>query len=329
MTYSREVYAARIEDLAATADASITTAARCRIMSNAQAASPRAQQNEGASQAAAFSFLTSLATEVSSGVVNLPCFPDVVIRIRKALDDPEAKLSQTVQIISTEPRLAARLVQAANSAAFNPAGKSVTDLKAAVTRLGQRPVQSAVMAFAVQQLRLAPSLRDIAQPLNRLWEESVAVAAICQVIAKRTSLGPEEAFLTGLLHGIGRLYIMVRAAGQMKALATDQAFMDMLDSWHPGIGKAVLENWGFAEPVCDALGSQFDYEHGGEEIPLDLTDVLVAGLVLAMERREPEPRTIDIEGVAAFERLRITPEDCNNILQAAELQLESLHAALG
>lgn len=69
------------------------------------------------------------------------------------------------------------------------------------------------MAFAVQQMRLAPALRSISKPLNVLWEESISVASICQVIARRTSVNPDEAFLTGLLHGIGRLYIMVRAVG--------------------------------------------------------------------------------------------------------------------
>jgi len=100
----------------------------------------------------ALEFLRSLAAEVSGGTVNLPCFPDVVIRIRKALADPEARLTQTVKIVGAEPRLAARLLQAANSAAFNHSGKPLTDLRAAITRLGHRAVQSSAMAFAVQQL---------------------------------------------------------------------------------------------------------------------------------------------------------------------------------
>ena len=54
--------------------------------------------------------------------MNLPCFPDVVMRIRKALAEPEVSLTEIVKIVGTEPRLAARLLQAANSAAFNPAG---------------------------------------------------------------------------------------------------------------------------------------------------------------------------------------------------------------
>src|SRR3984957_5861142 len=225
-------------------------------------------------RAAALQFLGGLAAEVSGGNVNLPCFPDVVIRIRKALADPDARLTQTVRIVGAEPRLAARLLQAANSATFNPSGKPLTDLRAAVTRLGHRAVQSSAMAFAVQQMRLAPALRTIAQPLNILWEESISVASICQVIARRTPVSPDEAFLTGLLHGIGRLYIMVRAVGKSNALQGDRSFADMVDGWHPAIGKAVLENWGFSEPMSEAISDQYDYDHTGQGGP-DLTDILV------------------------------------------------------
>jgi HD-like signal output (HDOD) protein len=264
---------------------------------------------------------------VSAGTVNLPSFPDVVIRIRKALADPDAKVNQLVKIIGTEPRLAARLIQAANSAAFNPTGKPLTDLRAAITRLGQRAVQSSAMAFAVQQMRLAPALRTIAKPLNILWEESIAVASICQVIARRTHVSPDEAFLTGLLHGIGRLYIMVRAVGKSTRLNGAQFFLEMVESWHPAIGKAVLENWGFAEAMSDAVGLQGDYEHGGREP--DLTDILVVSVVLALVLRQPGPRTVEMDGIASFQRLGLTGQDCAKVLKHAEHQLGSLHASLG
>jgi HD-like signal output (HDOD) protein len=276
----------------------------------------------------ALAFLRHLATEVSGGTVNLPSFPDVVIRIRKALSDPDARLAQTVKIIGAEPRLAARLLQAANSVAFNPTGKPVTDLKAAVTRLGYRGVQSFSMAFAVQQMRLAPALRSIAKPLNVLWEESITVASISQVIARRTPVNPDEAFLTGLLHGIGRLYIMVRAVGKSSVLQGDHAFADMIDGWHPAIGKAVLENWGFAEPMSEAVGLQGDSEHGGKA-EADLTDVLIAAVALTAVLREPGPRTVDTDGIHSFRRLALTTQDCADILKHAEYQLGSLHATLG
>jgi HD-like signal output (HDOD) protein len=279
-------------------------------------------------RASALAFLGNLATEVSKGTVNLPCFPDVVMRIRKALAEPEVGLTEIVKIVGTEPRLAARLLQAANSAAFNPAGKHLTDLRAAITRLGHRPVQSAAMSFAVKQLRLAPALRTISKPLNVLWEQSISVAAICQVVARRTRVSPEEAFLTGLLHGIGRLYIMVRSVGKSDELGQDPSFVDMIASWHPAIGKAVLQNWGFDDHMCEALGDQDDHDRSGKSEP-DLTDILVVAVALARVLREPGPRSVETDRIKSFARLRLTAQNCAEILRHAEHQLGSLHAALG
>jgi HD-like signal output (HDOD) protein len=279
-------------------------------------------------RASALAFLGNLASEVSKGTVNLPCFPDVVMRIRKALAAPDVGLTEIVKIVGTEPRLAARLLQAANSAAFNPAGKHLTDLRAAITRLGHRPVQSAAMSFAVNQLRLAPALRAISKPLNVLWEQSISVAAICQVVARRTRVSPEEAFLTGLLHGIGRLYIMVRSVGKSDALYRDPTFVDMIASWHPAIGKAVLENWGFDDHMCEAVGDQNNHDRSGKNEP-DLTDIIVVAVALARVLREPGPRSVDTDDIKSFARLHLTSQNCAEILKHAEHQLGSLHAALG
>ncbi len=279
-------------------------------------------------RAAALQFLGRLAAEVSSGTVDLPCFPNIVIRIRNALADPATTAEQTVTIVGAEPRLAARLLQTANSAAFNHSGKPLTDLRTAITRLGHQLVQSAAMAFAVQQMKDESSLRSIVKPLNDLWIESISVASICHVVARRTKISPEEAFLTGLLHGIGRLYIMVRAVGKAGELGDQEAFMELVSGWQASIGKAVLENWGFAEEMSEAVGNQGEYDRRRKH-EADLTDVLIASIVLGEALKMPVPRTVDMQGVNAFPSIGLSAPDCAAILTHAEYQLASLKDALG
>lgn len=275
----------------------------------------------------ALDFLRYLAAELSAGVVELPCFPDVIVRIHQALMDPLTTLERQARIVGTEPRLAARLMQTANSVAFNTGGNPVTDLRAAITRLGQQLVHSVAMTCAVQQMQSAPALKSIAEPLNSLWRQSIAVASICQVVARRTKVSADEAFLTGLMHGIGRLYIMVRATGQLRD-APEATLMDQITGWHPSIGKAVLENWGFSEKMCDAVGAQADQQRvvRGEA---DLTDVLIASICLSQALASPAPRNIDMAGINAFPRIGLTAEEADAILSHAECQLASLYEALG
>jgi HD-like signal output (HDOD) protein len=187
-------------------------------------------------RAAALAFLQKLASEVSEGSIDLPCFPDVVIRISTALADPRTTSEHVVTIVGAEPRLAARILQTANSAAFNTSGKRLTDLRSAITRLGHQMVHGTAMSYAMQQMKNEASLRSVVRPMTELWNKSIAVASISRIIAQRTRVSPDEAFLTGLLHGIGDLYIMARAATQAPGLGGENSWLELLVGWQASIG---------------------------------------------------------------------------------------------
>ena len=93
------------------------------------------------SDSIAHAFLNDLASELSGGALNLPCFPDTVPRIRHVLNDPNCSADDVVTVVAAEPRLSARLIQTANSVVFNTSGQKNSDLRLAVTRLGQDLVQ--------------------------------------------------------------------------------------------------------------------------------------------------------------------------------------------
>ncbi len=278
-------------------------------------------------RAAALAFLQNLAAEVSEGSIDLPCFPNVVIRISTAMADPNTTSDHVVTIVGAEPRLAARILQTANSAAFNSTGKPITDLRAAITRLGHQMVHGTAMSYAMQQMKNESSLRSILQPMTDLWNKSIAVASISRIVAGRTRLNSDEAFLTGLLHGIGNLYIMARAATHAKGMGNENSWLDLLSGWQASIGKAVLESWGFAEELCEAVGEQTDHERRWKHAA-GLADVLIVSLALADALNAPEPRVAAIDGANAFLTVGLRTEDCPAILAEAEKQISLVHEAL-
>ncbi len=91
----------------------------------------------------AFDFIRSLAAELSGGQVDLPSFPEIALKVRRILADPDAKVDQIVRVVGSEPALAARLLRIANSASINRSGKNVTDLRTAIARIGHNRVRSA------------------------------------------------------------------------------------------------------------------------------------------------------------------------------------------
>jgi HD-like signal output (HDOD) protein len=287
-------------------------------------------------EAPALEFLRCIADDLARGPLNLPCFPDIVPRVRGAINDPRSTPDDLVRIAGTEPRLAARLIQTANSAVFNPSGKPLTNLRQSVTRLGHHLVQSVTMVFAIQQMKAEASLRPVAKPLAKLWEKSIAVASICQVLANQLKVPPDKVFLTGLVHGIGHFYIMVRAAAPSSGLDYADLPGELVADRHPQLGRSVLEKWNFEPVVCEAIGRQNDYARSSSHSAsssasrsADITDVVIAGVVLAESLLDCQGDLTRCGGVTAFERLRLGPKELAATLKHTEYRLLSLRETLG
>lgn len=276
----------------------------------------------------AFAFVQTLAAELSSGKVDLPSFPDIALRVRQVLADENVTPEKVVRVVGSEPALAARVLQIANSVALNPSGKAVTELRTAITRMGFNMVRSAAIAFAMAQLKKVDSLKGLEQPLEALWNRSALVAAMSFVIARRlTQVNPDTAMLAGLLHGIGRLYILTRAS-RHPALFADQANYRAIErDWHASIAKAVLENWEMAEEIVQAVSEYEDLEreHAG---PADLTDVLTVGHLLASYHEHPETLELNMQGVAACSRMELDGAAYARLIEESASEVAALRQAL-
>jgi HD-like signal output (HDOD) protein len=282
-----------------------------------------------ASTARAFEFVTGLAAELSSGKIDLPSFPDVAIRVRRALGDDASTVDQVVRIIGSEPALAARLLKMSNSAALNRSGKQVTDLRTAIARMGYNMVRSAAISFAMAQIRASANLKGLEKPLHELWRTSTYVAAFCYVLAKNhTQRNPDEAFLAGLLHGVGRLYILTRTPQFPDLLGDPASLAELTRDWHAAVAKAILENWDMDEELVQAITEQDDCarEHSA---PADLTDVLVVANLMTTYLEHPESLLLNMAGVTGFTMLGLDENNCTQALKESRAEIEALRQALG
>ncbi len=291
--------------------------------SQMQTTSPASRQ---APPDVAVDFLARLGEELRQGPLNLPCFPDLIPRVRQALDDPDSTVDEIVRIVGAEPRLSARLIQTANSVVFNPSGNPVPNLKAAITRLGHHLVQSVAMAFVIQQAKADPMLRPVAQPLQELWNKSMAVATVCNFIARRIKVPADKVFLTGLMHGIGHFYIIVRCSEPDSPLRYEQLPQELVAQCHPTLGLAVLRKWGFEDIVSNAVAWQHDYQRQSRHAA-DIVDVLIASVVMAEVVLFDDDLARTSE-VTAFARLKLNTADLHAILNHTRHSLRSLQDAL-
>ena len=277
----------------------------------------------------AFVFVQALASELSRGSLELPGFPEIVVRVRRVLADEGVAAEKVARVIGAEPVLAAQLLQTANSVALNPGGTPVTDLRAAILRVGLDGVRSTILAFAVRQLRGSANLRGLDRQLDALWHRSVLTASICFVIARRlTRLSADTALLTGLLQGIGRLYILTRASGY-RALFADVASYEAIEQdWHLSVAVAILEHWRVDAEIVQAVHDCEDFAREPRGA-VSLTDVLTAATILAACQDQPELIVARLQSVRAIARLNLDTATCRSLLEESAGEIAALRAALG
>lgn len=274
-------------------------------------------------------FMQSLANDLSSGSIELPSFPDVVIRLRQVLENERSTTANIVQLVAAEPALAARLIQMANSAALRGVSPEMTDLSMVINRLGRNMVRNSAMAYACKQMREAQKLKSAQPLLEQLWSDSTHLAALCYVLAKRfTKLNADQALLVGLLHGIDKLYILSQAEAHPELFQTNGMLDEILDGWHAAIGSAILEAWRFPEEVSGSVANYRDVERENDG-PTDLTDVLIVAYLLATFLQQESDAELKLDGIPAMRHLDVTAADVGGVLQQACEQIAALRAALG
>ena len=277
----------------------------------------------------AFDFVRSLAAELSRGNVDLPSFPEIAIRVRRVLSDPKSSVDQVVRVVGSEPALAGRLLRIANSASLNRSGRPVTDLRTAINRIGYNMVRSASISFSMAQIRKSNKLAGLEHHLNDLWERSTAVAAFAYVLAKKcTKVNPDEAMLTGMMHGIGKLYVLTRVIDHPELFASNTMLNQIIGEWHASIGKAILENWDFSEAMAQAVGDQADFSRT-EEGPADLSDVIAVAILMASHADDIPGLELVLNDIAAAKRLGLNEAKTLDVMNESAAEVAALSQALG
>ena len=274
----------------------------------------------------AFDFIRALAGELSGGKVDLPSFPEVAVRVRRVLSDSKSSVDQVVRVVGSEPALAARLMRIANSASLNRSGKTITELRTAISRIGYNMVRSASISFAMAQIRNSNKLAGLEHYLQDVWQRSTRVAAFGYVLAKactRSRINPDEAMLTGMMHSIGKLYVLTRAAAHPELFANTAVLDEILEQWHPSIGKAILENWEFSEAMAQAVGEQEELERNGPEIA-DLSDIIAVAVLMTRHGEDLSALAADLKDLPAALRLELTEARLASVIKDGASEVSAL-----
>ena len=237
--------------------------------------------------ARALSVADTLRSLVQKGDVHLPAVPDVTLKLQELLgEEDRADSHKVAAIIATEPAIAASTLRLANSVAFGGL-REVVQLDEAVSRVGMRQVASLATTIATRgafkSKNPARALR-----LTELWTRSLIAA----VTTRRLALGqtdPEEAYLAGLMHDVGKpltLKLLDTCEKHFVEPLTTNVIDELLEAMHVELGHKLLQAWRIPESICEVTLRHHDAKPTSNEILLARVQ---AGDAVAMKGNVPDP----------------------------------------
>jgi signal transduction histidine kinase len=192
-------------------------------------------------------------------VARLPAMPQILVKLLALCQGQPASVAEAAQLVAQDPGMASTVLGFAHSTAYRRGGRDIGIMQA-LAAMGGDMFRTLVVNESVLRL-----FDDSAGPeggeLRGFWQHSLTAALAARDIAQRLSYPyPEEAYLAGLLHDVGRLALLAAAPAEYAAhfLSPDDAKLcwteqRTLQITHGEAGAWLIERWQLDSFLSDSV----------------------------------------------------------------------------
>lgn len=230
----------------------------------------------------------------------LPTLPVIVSQILKSLNDPHSAVKDIVEIVNKDQSITTKILKLVNSAYYG-FPRRITTMSHAISILGFDAVKGLILGISVVDIF---KIKDF--NLTDFWKHSIATATLAKYIAKSINYPRvDEAFIVGLIHDIGKLFLMLKLPEEYKlvidliktkfisSIEAESNILKIIN--HAKTGKMLAEYWNLPQIYVDSISHHHYPEFS--KIDPDLTTILGLSNIFANDYyNKPliDPETGDI-----------------------------------
>lgn len=202
---------------------------------------------------------------------NLPILPGHVFRLNAMLSSPPVDLNR---LSDADPVLVRQVIRCSNSALFDLA-HPVSTIEQAVVSIGTDNLRTLILSCALVECvsrQLAP------QDEQAFWRHGFLTAVLSERIGRWTEYPqPEQAYLAGLLHDVGRLPLLRAASrnsdkwGSAELRPAERSLEFEREHFgidHAKLGHWIGVSWGFPAPLVEVFEFHHQEHSAAGETPL-------------------------------------------------------------
>jgi len=260
-------------------------------------------------------------------VKDLFSLPEIYLRVRELLDDPNSSLSDIADVISVDPNMTSRILRIANSAYCGFAAQ-VGTVPRALSLLGTQQIHDLVLSTSVA--RSFTKIPEQVVDMKKFWRTSVICGAGAKVIADhREILDSERMFTAGLLSHIGRLVLYLRLPNVIQevyelhpqqGVSISLALEDRLGFSDADVAGELLSAWNLPDSLVDPIRHHIHPALGNTEFALEEAAIVHVASAIADGRNHEldSDRLIQCLDEAAWLTLELTREKLMELMTDSE-----------
>ncbi len=222
-------------------------------------------------QARGVAILEDLQVETSElgALAKLPPFRPVAIALMRLFDREDVAIDEIAGLVQSDPTSTSELLALVNSPLF--AFRTRIDSTAhAITLLGVESTKSLAVTLAMRSLMQGAPRTPV---VRRFWVHGIATATIAQRFARWFRIDPQVAYVSSLLHDLGRLGLLAAYAEEYSklALTSNESTAEILEAEKEGFGmthcragELLAKAWSLPESLRQVAAHHHDTEpeHG-------------------------------------------------------------------
>ena len=262
---------------------------------------------------------------------HLPTLPHILLKLIETCNTENPDLGRIAEIVEKDPALSATILKLVNSAYFGLFRK-IEVIKEAVVLVGTSGIRNMALCACIYDAfpRSSASGRF---NLKQFWWHSLRCAVVAKRMAAEWEVGsPDEAFLAGLLHDIGKVVLWINFKKPYEALlaecGTDADLMlageAAMGASHAEVGAWLLERWCLDPLAVDCAR----YHHESHDRILQALGMVQVVHVANLLCRIGDDRG-DAGLTAAMQLLGREAHECRRLVGQADEEARHVAALLG
>lgn len=216
---------------------------------------------------------------LESGEISLPVMDKTALQIHAEVNRSEPDMNRIEKLVTYDQTLTAELLRVSNSAFFRGL-RRISTVRDAMVRLGTDRMAEIVLLMT-QSRNFSSRSPLVKSFMKTLWHHSVSCAVGAHWLARESGHNAltHEAFVAGLLHDIGKVFLLRVIDGVIMSedggsLVNEPLVMEVMDSLHTTYGARLMADWNLPESISMVVRDHHDMDFDQHQPLLALVRII-------------------------------------------------------